>query len=99
VSKHGTGDNGKPMNDLVYGTRSEVGAFTRKSCISSGKKAEYPSKSGFRSLNPFDFLTKEDEKSILLDLQESDDDVDVENSYDETTTSSKSLGNSTGGNT
>ncbi|GKF26739.1 hypothetical protein Tco_0082633, partial [Tanacetum coccineum] len=31
--------------------------------------------------------------------EESDDDADVENGYDETTTYSKLLGNSTGGNT
>ncbi|GKC86192.1 amino acid permease 6-like protein, partial [Tanacetum coccineum] len=49
---------------------------------------------GFASPNPFDVLTKEDEKSILRDLKESDDDANVENGYDEATTSSKSLDNS-----
>nr|GEZ33997.1 hypothetical protein [Tanacetum cinerariifolium] len=46
-------------------------------------------------------LTKEDEKSILSDLEESDEDADVKNGYDKTTTfvASKSLGNSMGGNT
>ncbi|GJV52562.1 hypothetical protein Tco_1448303 [Tanacetum coccineum] len=54
---------------------------------------------GFASPNPFDVLTKEDEKSILRNLKESDDDADVENGYDETATSSKSLDNFKGGNT
>nr|GEU36829.1 hypothetical protein [Tanacetum cinerariifolium] len=38
------------------------------------------------------FNHSEDGKSILRDLQESNDDADVENGYDVTATSSKSLG-------
>ncbi|GJW80574.1 hypothetical protein Tco_0144549 [Tanacetum coccineum] len=40
----------------------------------------------------FDLFTKEDGKIIFLNLRESDDDADVENSCDDTATSSKSLG-------
>nr|GEZ07220.1 hypothetical protein [Tanacetum cinerariifolium] len=73
VSEHGTGDNGKPMDYLVDGSRKKAWAPPRKN----------------------------DEKSILRDLQESDDDADMENDNDETTTLvvSKSLGNSMGENT
>lgn len=52
-------------------------------------------KCGFISPNPFDLLSKfddsnedwkDDGKIILLDLQESDDDEEVDNVYDETST-------------
>ncbi|GJX83402.1 hypothetical protein Tco_0332883 [Tanacetum coccineum] len=52
-------------------------------------KAKSFPESGFTSPNPFDFLTKEDGKSILQGSKrramaaESDNDVDVENGYDE----------------
>ncbi|GJW42236.1 hypothetical protein Tco_0071035 [Tanacetum coccineum] len=64
-------DKGKPMDELVDGTRKKMGAPPRNT----------------------------DGKSILPDLQESDDDVDVENGYDVMATYSKSLEKSTGGNT
>ncbi|GJU73073.1 hypothetical protein Tco_1264478 [Tanacetum coccineum] len=54
---------------------------------------------GFTSPNHFDLLTKEDGKTILLNLHESDDDADVENSCDDTATPSRSVGNSPSGNT
>ncbi|GJU05779.1 hypothetical protein Tco_1122209, partial [Tanacetum coccineum] len=73
----------------------------RKNGIWLGRKAKSSLKSGFTSLNPFDILTKEDRKCILRDLHESDKDADVENGSDliDTFVASKSLGNSTGGNT
>ncbi|GKA24393.1 hypothetical protein Tco_0710426 [Tanacetum coccineum] len=85
VSKHGTGGNHslpmqqednekrKPMDDLFDGTMKKVGAPHMNTGIWLGRKAEYSSESGFMSPNHFDFLTKEDENSILRDLQESDD--------------------------
>ncbi|GJU73069.1 ATPase, F1/V1/A1 complex, alpha/beta subunit [Tanacetum coccineum] len=54
---------------------------------------------GFTSPDHFDLLTKEDGKTILLNLHESDDDADVENGCDDTATPSTSVGNSPGGNT
>nr|GEX14114.1 SBP-like protein [Tanacetum cinerariifolium] len=95
VSKHGTGGRyEKPMDDLVDNKRKKVRALSSKTGIWLSRKGESPSESGFMSPNPFDFLTKEDEKSSLHDLQESDDDADVENGYDETATyvASKSMG-------
>ena len=74
------------MDDLVDDTRKKVGAPHMKTGIWSGRNVD------------FDLLMKKDEKSILRDLQESDDVADVENSFDETATSSKLLGNSTGRN-
>ncbi|GJW33216.1 putative RNA-directed DNA polymerase, eukaryota, reverse transcriptase zinc-binding domain protein [Tanacetum coccineum] len=73
----------------------------RKNGIWLGRKAKSSLKSGFTSLNPFDILTKEDRKCILRDLHESDKDADVENGSDliDNFVASKSLGNSTGGNT
>ncbi|GJT08387.1 hypothetical protein Tco_0842849 [Tanacetum coccineum] len=75
VSKHRTRDNEKrkPMDDLFDGTMKKVGAPHMNTGIWLGRKAEYSSESGFMSPNHFDFLTKEDENSILRDLQESDD--------------------------
>ncbi|GKF31935.1 hypothetical protein Tco_0101733, partial [Tanacetum coccineum] len=51
----------------------------------------YSSESGFTSPNSFDLLTKNDGKSMLCGLQESDDDPDEEDGSDETAHSSKSL--------
>ncbi|GKG23408.1 hypothetical protein Tco_0391444, partial [Tanacetum coccineum] len=97
VSKH-EGDNRKHMDELVADTRKKVEAPPRKTGIWSGRKAGSSLKSRLSSHNPFDLLTKEDGKSTLCDIQESDDDANVENVYKETTTS-KSLGNSAGENT
>ncbi|GKC10966.1 hypothetical protein Tco_1007748 [Tanacetum coccineum] len=56
---------------------------------------------GFTSPYHFDILTKEDGKCILRDLQESNEDVDVDNGFAKTYAfvASKSLANSTGGST
>ncbi|GJR60705.1 putative polyprotein [Tanacetum coccineum] len=92
-------DNDTPMHNLVDGIKKKVMTPFRKTGIWLGKKKEYSSKSGFTSPNPFDLLTKDDGKSMLRDLQESDDDPDEDDGSDETAHSSKLLGNSTGGNT
>ncbi|GJT33248.1 hypothetical protein Tco_0923667 [Tanacetum coccineum] len=62
-------DNGKPMNDLVDDVRKKVMAPPRKTGIWLSKKTESLLESGFTTPNPFDFLTKEDGKSILCDLR------------------------------
>nr|GEY03158.1 hypothetical protein [Tanacetum cinerariifolium] len=82
--------------DLVDGKRKKVRAPPRKTDIWLGRKTGYSSNSGFTSPNPFDVLMKEDGKITLSDFQESGDGADVD---DDTTTSSKSFGNPTGGNT
>ncbi|GKD27740.1 hypothetical protein Tco_1233954 [Tanacetum coccineum] len=100
--KHDSGvltHNGKFMDDLVDDTRKKVGAPPTKTGIWLGRNAESSSESGFTSPNHFDLLTKEDVNTILLNIHESDNDVDVENGCDDTATSSKSLGNLPGGNT
>ncbi|GJY31066.1 copia protein [Tanacetum coccineum] len=84
-------DNEKHIDDLFNDIRKKARAPPRKTGIWSGSLVDTSLVSGFTSPNPFDFLTKEDGKSILRDLQESDDDVDLENGYDETVSSSKSL--------
>ncbi|GJW93581.1 hypothetical protein Tco_0173253 [Tanacetum coccineum] len=56
--------------------------------------ADSSSESGFTSPNHLDLLTKKDGKTILLNLQETDDDADVENGCDDMATPSNSLGNS-----
>ncbi|GJU33577.1 hypothetical protein Tco_1181931 [Tanacetum coccineum] len=86
VSKHEARDNGQPVDDLVDGTSKKVGAPFRKNGIWWSRKVESSSESGFTSPSPFNFLTRENGKSILCDLHESDDDADVENSYNEMTT-------------
>ncbi|GJS89142.1 hypothetical protein Tco_0771778 [Tanacetum coccineum] len=93
------GDNENFMDDLVDDTRKKVGVPPRKTSIWWGREADSSSESGFTSPNHFDLLTKEDWKSILRNLQDSDDDAVVENGCDDTTTPSNSLGNSLGGNT
>ncbi|PWA40808.1 hypothetical protein CTI12_AA559520 [Artemisia annua] len=59
------GSDSDEVENLIYGIRKKVGAPHRKTGIWSGKNAD------------FDLLTKEDVKSILRDLQESDDDADL----------------------
>ncbi|GJU79346.1 hypothetical protein Tco_1276416 [Tanacetum coccineum] len=87
------------MDDLLDDTRTKVGAPPKKTGIWLGRNADSSSELGFTSPSHFDLLTKEYGKSILRNLQESDDDVDVENGCDDTATPSKSLGNSPCGNT
>ncbi|GJW00636.1 vacuolar protein sorting-associated protein 13 domain-containing protein [Tanacetum coccineum] len=84
-------DNDTPMHNLVDGIKKKVTTPFRKTGIWLGKKKEYSSKSGFTSPNPFDLLTKDDGKSMLRDLQESDDDPDEDDGSDETAHSSKLL--------
>nr|GEX55436.1 hypothetical protein [Tanacetum cinerariifolium] len=50
VSKHGTRDNEKPIDDLVNGTRNKVVAPPKKTSIWSGRKAEYSSENNMLSL-------------------------------------------------
>ncbi|GJV92510.1 hypothetical protein Tco_1540323 [Tanacetum coccineum] len=64
----------------------------RKTGIRLGKNVDSSSESGFTYPNHFDLLTKKDGKTILLNLQASDDDADVENGFDDTTTLSRVYG-------
>nr|GEV32140.1 hypothetical protein [Tanacetum cinerariifolium] len=92
-------DNEKCMNNLVDDIRKKVLAPHRKTGIWLGRNADSSSEPGFTFPNHFDLLTNKDGKTILLNLRESDDNADVENSCDDTATPSKSFCNSPGGNT
>nr|GEU38861.1 putative ribonuclease H protein At1g65750 family [Tanacetum cinerariifolium] len=105
VGKHGTRGNHSLRKEQVPKSAYQI-KMNSTSVFNSfytveeynGKNGEYSSEYGFTSPNQFDLLTKDDGMSMLRGLQEMDDDRDEDDGYDETTHSSKSLGNSTGGN-
>ncbi|GKG03744.1 hypothetical protein Tco_0311380, partial [Tanacetum coccineum] len=60
----------------------------RKTGIWLGRNEKTFSELDFTSPNHFDLITKEDGKTILLNIQESDDDAEVKNGCDDTATPS-----------
>ncbi|GJW90083.1 hypothetical protein Tco_0167636 [Tanacetum coccineum] len=60
----------------------------RKTGIWLGRNEKTFSELDFTSPNHFDLLTEEDVKTILLNIQESDDDAEVKNGCDDTATPS-----------